>query len=80
MNPKKLLGVVEDITDVLPVALDVLEALADALPAAEEAAVKAALKTVRVLLEEGENTADAIRKVRELYSQRAQEIADTFTH
>lgn len=80
MDPKEVLNVVDDIVDALPIALDILEGLTASLPAAEGAAVKVALQTIRVLLEEGENVADATRKVRAVFEKRAQEIADTFTH
>lgn len=70
--------VVDDVVEYLPGALDLLETLVPRLPAAEGAAIACALKTIRVLLEEGENTADAVRKVREVYAARGQAILDQF--
>jgi hypothetical protein len=76
IDTKKILDTVDEIADALPVALDVLEGLSNSLPQPEGAAVMVALKTIRVLLEEGENAADAARKVRAAYSARAQALAD----
>jgi hypothetical protein len=72
--------ILDDVVAALPDALDILGTLAGSLPAAEGAAVRTALSTIRILLEEGENTADAIRKVRNAYSMKAQALADTFDH
>lgn len=60
------------------VGLKVLDDLADKLPDPEKTLVHQALAIVRVLLEEGENVADAVRKVRAVYSAKAQDIANTF--
>ena len=73
-------SVLDTVVAALPDALDILGELAKRLPGPEAAAVATALKVIGILLEEGENAADAARKIRAVYSGRAQEVADTFTH
>lgn len=77
ISPEEIL---DKVVEFLPEALDILGELAKHLPGPEAKAVATALTIIRILLEEGENAADAVRKVRAVYSKQAQELADTFTH
>jgi hypothetical protein len=72
-------SVAEQLTK-LPIkeGLSLLYELSKALPPKDGQVIRTTIAATRVLVEEGENVADAVRKVRAIYSARAQEIANTF--